>query len=406
VSDVPQIGGGIPSPFDPSNFDLNKIMRMLQSPGPVNMELARETAATMANFDVETGEPLAVPPADPDAARAFDDVVRAVQLMVTEATGISAALTVPARSVDRATWSSLTLTGLEPVLGALASALGRTGSDGGAEPVAPGAAMFSPDMLFSMMMPLLLGGWAGSMIGLLSHRALGQYDLPLPLDGAPTLLFISHNVDAFAEQWSLPLDELRYALALREVVHGAQRAVPWVRDRLLRSASAYVGAYEVRPDAMEAQLGGFDPSDPSSMEAIANLADPDVLLGAMRSERQAPLLAELQRFISVLEGYTDVVVESIGERMVTAHSRLDEALRRHRLERGDATGFVDRLLGLELDRGHYESGVAFCRGVMERSDGTLDQLNRIWSDESMVPTTAELEAPGLWLARIDLPATP
>jgi len=314
---------------------------------------------------------------------------------------------VPARTVDRATWSSLTLTALEPLLGALAAALGRTDPGPDANIGQSGAPTpFSPDMLFAMMMPLLLGGWAGSMIGLLSHRALGQFDLPLPLDGPPTLLFIPHNVDAFAQEWSLPLDELRYALALREVVHGAQRAVPWVRERLLRCASAYVGAYEVQPDAMESQLGGFDPSDPSSMEAIANLTDPDVLLGAMRSDRQKPLLAELQRFVSVLEGYTDVVVESVGERMMTSHGRLDEALRRHRLERGDATGFVDRLLGLELDRGHYDVGVAFCRGVIERSDGTLDQLNRVWSDESMVPTEAELVAPGLWLARIDLPDTP
>ena len=402
------MGEGFPNPFNPFDLDLSEIMRMLQSPGPVNMEVARRTAETMAKLDMATGEQRTEPPIDPDASRALDDVVRAVQLMVSEATGISAALTVPARAVDRATWSSLTLTALEPVLGALAAALGRT--DGNPEAnvgAAQSPAMpFSPDMLFAMMMPLLLGGWAGSMIGLLSHRALDQFDLPLPLDGAPTLLFIPHNVEAFAEQWSLPLDEMRYALALREVVHGAQRAVPWVRGRLLRCASAYVGAYEVQADAMESQLGGFDPTDPSSMEAIANLTDPDVLLGAMRSERQEPLLAELQRFVSVLEGYTDVVVESIGDRMVTSHGRLDEALRRHRLERGDATGFVDRLLGLELDRGHYETGVAFCRGVMERSDGALDQLNRIWSDESMVPTEAELVAPGLWLARIDLPDIP
>jgi putative hydrolase len=402
------MGEGFPNPFNPFDLDLSEIMRMLQSPGPVNMEVARRTAETMAKLDMATGEQRTEPPIDPDASRALDDVVRAVQLMVSEATGISAALTVSARAVDRATWSSLTLTGLEPVLGALAAALGRT--DGNPEAnigaAQSAATPFSPDMLFAMMMPLLLGGWAGSMIGLLSHRALGQFDLPLPLDGAPTLLFIPHNVEAFAEEWSLPLDEMRYALALREVVHGAQRAVPWVRARLLRCASAYVGAYEVQADAMESQLGGFDPSDPSSMEAIANLTDPDVLLGAMRSERQEPLLAELQRFVSVLEGYTDVVVESIGYRMVTSHGRLDEALRRHRLERGDATGFVDRLLGLELDRGHYETGVAFCRGVMERSDGALDQLNRIWSDESMVPTEAELVAPGLWLARIDLPDIP
>ncbi len=161
--------------------------------------------------------------------------MRAVQLMVSETTGISGALTVSARNVDRATWSSVTLTGLEPVLRALAAALARTDGEAGADATPATAAAFSPDMLFAMMMPLLLGGWAGSMIGLLSHRALGQYDLPLPLDGPPALLFISGNVDAFAEEWSLPVDELRYALALREVVHGAQRSIPWVRERLVRS---------------------------------------------------------------------------------------------------------------------------------------------------------------------------
>ena len=66
-----------------------------------------------------------------------------------------------------------------------------------------------------------------------------------------------------------------------------------------------------------------------------------------------------------------------------------------RLSRGGAS------CGREWASGRL--AVAFCRGVMERSDGSLDQLNRLWSDESMVPTEAELVAPGLWLARIDLP---
>src|SRR5262245_19416215 len=101
-------------------------MRMLQSPGPVNMEVARKTAESMANVDVETGEARPSLPVDPESARAFDDVVRAVQLAVSEATGISGALTVASRSVDRATWSNLTLAGLEPVLGALATALARS----------------------------------------------------------------------------------------------------------------------------------------------------------------------------------------------------------------------------------------------------------------------------------------
>ena len=125
-----------------------------------------------------------------------------------------------------------------------------------------------------------------------------------------------------------------------------------------------------------------------------------MLLGAMQSPRQAPLLESLQRFVSVLEGYTDVVVEVLGERMMTSHARIDEALRRHRLDRGESAAFVDRLLGLELDRGHYDEGVAFSKGVVER--GGIEVLNRLWTGAEMMPTRSELEAPGLWIARIDL----
>jgi putative hydrolase len=359
----------------------------------------------MAVVDLETGAETPEPRVDPDHARAFDDVVRAVQLMVSETTGITNVLTVPAQSVDRATWSRNTLSGLEHVLGSLATALQRGAASDADDPVAAGA-LTAENLLGAVMqqlIPVILGGWAGSMIGMLSHHALGQYDLPLPLTGEPKLLFVDRNVEAFAQEWSLPPDELRYALALREVVHGAQRAVPWVRERLVRLAAEYVGAYEIQGNPLEDLLGDIDPLDPSSADAMGQLIDADTVLGALRSDRQQPLLEGLQRYVSVLEGYTDIVVERLGERMVTSHVQIDEALRRHRLERGEANAFVDRLLGLELDRTHYDAGVAFCRGVIERTDGDLDQLNRLWADERMLPTPSELTAPGLWLARIDLP---
>jgi putative hydrolase len=390
---------GVPNPF---GFDLNELFRMLQSPGPVNMEIARSTAQATATVDLETGQAKPDPAPAPEAVRAFEGVVRAVQLAVADATGIAEALRVPARTVDRKGWSRATLDGLGPVLVALATSLGR-----GQRPHEGAAEATTPDALFGALMqqfvPVLLGAWSGSMIGMLSHHALGQYDLPLPLTGPPALLFVAANVDEFGGEWSLPIDELRYALALRETVHGAQRSVPWVRERLVRLSSEYVSGYEVQPDAFQEHFGDLDPSDPSSIAGIERMSDPQVLLGAMQSERQKPVLEELCRFVSVIEGYTDVVVARVGAQMVASHARIDEALRRQRLERGRAGTFVDRLLGLELDRDDYEAGVAFCRGVVERSDGGLDQLNRLWTRETMVPTRAEVEAPGLWLARIDLP---
>jgi putative hydrolase len=402
VSDVP-FGPGFPNPF---GFDLQQLMRMLQSQGPVNFDIAQQVADAVATAQPDTGEPVAEPKIDPSVIASFDDVVRAAQVTVASTTGIAATLGIPSVCVDRSGWAQATLEGLMPVLTALAGALQRSGgTDAGGltgigdEPVTPESGDISAFLMQSLL-PLLLGVWSGSMIGQLAHHALGQYDLPLPLNGPPRQRFLVRNVEAFGEEWSLPADELRYALALREVVHGAQRSVSWVREELERLATQYVGAYEVQPDALQEQLGDLNLTDPSSMASLAQLGDPSALLGAMRSERQAPMLESLQRFVSVLEGYTDIVVETLGEGMMTSHARIDEALKRHRLDRGEAAAFVDRLLGLELDRGHYDVGIAFSRGVVER--GGIEQLNRLWAGPEMMPTPTELEAPGLWLARIDL----
>jgi uncharacterized protein (DUF2342 family) len=73
------------------------------------------------------------------------------------------------------------------------------------------------------------------------------------------------------------------------------------------------------------------------------------------------------------------------------------------VERGEAGRFIEGLLGLQLERSDYERGQAFCRGVIERAG--LDGLNRLWERESMLPTVSELDAPGLWLARIELPTS-
>jgi len=401
----PPIGpGGIPNPF---GFDLEQLMRMLQSQGPVNFEIAQQVAGAVATANSETGEPEPEPTIDPAVRASLDDVVRAAQGAVADATGISATLGIASECVDRSAWANATLDGLAPVLNTLAGALQR--SDGAGAEMGAG---FDPGMsldpasadvgafIMQSLLPLLLGVWSGSMIGQLAHHALGQYDLPLPVHGPPTQRFLVRNIAAFGEEWSIPADELHYTLALREVVHGAQRSVPWVREELERLATTYVGAYEVQPDALQEQLGDLNPADPTSMASLTQLGDPSKLLGAMQSERQGPLLEALQRFVSVLEGYTDVVVENLGEAMIPSHVRIDEALKRHRLDRGEAAAFVDRLLGLELDRSHYDAGVAFSRGVVER--GGMEQLNRLWTGIDMMPTRPEFEAPGLWLARIDL----
>jgi putative hydrolase len=400
-------------PFGPG-FDFNELMRMLQTPGPVNWELARRVAAETSTTDRETHQPMIEAAVDTSERTHLLDLVRAAQTHIADATALSHALTLPADVVDRPGWAHRTLDGLQPVLVALAEAISPAADDIQIAPDDPeiGANPFGlgPEMLSGMMSalsPVLLGWLAGSLSGFLAQFALGQYDLPLPLVGEPALAFVASNVDAFGHDWSLDRTDLRFALALREVVHGAQRSVPWVRERLVRLSSAYVRGYELRPESLEQQFEAFtnfDPTtfDPSNPEAFAEieLPDPSSLLDAMQTPAQRPVLEELQRFSAVLEGYADTVVDAVGEPLVPSLRQIEEALRRHRVDRGRAAEFVDRMLGLELGREHYEQGHSFCLGVVER--GGQEALDRLWQSEAMVPTPNELTAPGLWLARIEL----
>jgi putative hydrolase len=252
--------------------------------------------------------------------------------------------------------------------------------------------------LLSLVAPLLLGVQAGSMIGYLAQHALGRYDLPLPTADEPSLAFVVPNLDEFEEAWSLERADLRFTVALHEVVHAAIRSVGWVRERLVGLATDYVSAYEVDPTVLGSRIGDLDPQDPEALQRIAER--PEELLGAMTSPRQAELLEQLRVFHAVMEGYADDILRRVGGRLVPSFARVAEALARHRIERGEATRFVEQLLGLTLEREDYELGAAFCSGVVERA-GT-DGLNRLWASASMLPTRAELEAPGLWLARIEL----
>jgi uncharacterized protein (DUF2342 family) len=80
---------------------------------------------------------------------------------------------------------------------------------------------------------------------------------------------------------------------------------------------------------------------------------------------------------------------------------VSEAMSRRRVEATEGDRFAARLLGVAIDPTAYERGEAFVEGLVERAGE--DGLRRLWNSERELPTPAELDAPGLWLARIDLP---
>ena len=402
---IPGLPNFLAPGFDLSNLDPSMLMHVLASPGPLNWEVASQLAQIVATNG------SAEPAPDEPAGVMLGELARAAQTHVVAETGLAATFTTTVRTVTRAEWAALHLRALRPVLEALAESLGAAlrAETGGSETapldprldpqIDPHIDPMNPETMLPMLAPLLLGVQAGSMIGYLAQHALGRYDLPLPSADEPSLCFVVANIEAFEREWSLASNDLRFYVAIHEVVHAATRSVPWVRELLVELAIEYVSSYEMDPSVLEARLGDLDPTNPESMQRLAE--HPGELLGALQSERQRRVLEQVRVFHSVLDGYADVILERVGQPLIPSFAQIHEAMARHRLERGDAEQFVEGLLGLAVGRDDYELGAAFCRGVIERAG--IDGLNRLWAKRSMVPTANELRAAGLWLARIELP---
>jgi putative hydrolase len=412
--------------FDPSQLDLGEVMRLMQSPGPVNWAVARQVATAVARDDpsgalgmfVVGGAPPPQPAPDAEPRRPeltsgqraeveseLVELVRAAEVLVTEETGLVPAATAP-RVVTRAEWADATLDGLAPVLERLAGRLGELPAGGFPVDEELGAAAgqlgVDPAALFGQVMPmlapLLLGMQAGFMAGQLARQALSRHDLPLPLAGEPRILLVADNVVEFEQAWELPTRDFRFAVALHEVVHAALRSIPWLRDHLVALAEEYVSGYRVDPRVIEDRLGTIDPSDPESFEQV--LGDPDALLGALATPAQQEVLLRLQTLYSLLEGYADHVLDQVGGRFLAEAGQIREARRRHRVVQDEAERFIARMLGVELRREHYDRGAAFCQGVVERAGA--EALHGVWTRIERLPTPNELAAPGLWLARLEI----
>lgn len=370
------------------------LARMFSRQGPVNWDVARQTASWLAT----DGQPE--PNVDPLERIRLEELVRVADLHVSAATGLSTSIAGGILSilpVSRGDWALHSLEAYRPFLERLATSLSTAGDDDEEDPADVAAKLMGD--LGKMLGPVLLGMQSGFMLGHLSRRALGQYDLPLPRRPADQLLIVPANLDAFAQEWSLAGDDLRLWVCLQEVTLHAVLGRPHVRARLADLINEYVSRFEVDPEALEMSLGNIDPTDPAGLQKV--LGNPETLLGAMRSPGQQETLTRIETLTAVISGYVDHIMDTVGRGLIGSYGQITEALRRRRVEATDGDRFAARLLGLELGRGQYERGANFIRGVVERAGD--EGLARLWLTERELPTTAEVDAPGLWLARIDLP---
>ncbi|WP_339102644.1 zinc-dependent metalloprotease [Haloterrigena salinisoli] len=201
------------------------------------------------------------------------------------------------------------------------------------------------------------------LLAFLGRNVLGQYD-PLLLANDPeethALYFVRPNILGAAEKLEVEPDRFRRWIAFHEVTHAAEfGAAPWLSDHL--------------EERME--------------EGIAKLSDGSLDRASFQ---------ELDAAMTVVEGYAELLMDHAFD---DEYADLRRKLDARRQGRGPLQKLFRRLLGLGLKERQYERGKHFFETVVENRD--LETASLVWEGPENLPTQDELDAPTMWLQRVD-----
>ena len=356
--------GGSTEPEDPSD--------------PIDWDMARRVALRTAKR-----EPYAGPRWRDGLAEDFAECTQRAEELVADCTGLrSAAGPARGRVTDRAGWVDANLASFQRLLRPLTAKLGSN-SDGVLAPITRRVA----------------GAELGVMLGWMSARVLGQYDLLVIEDEKPEeqdiVYYVAPNVVSLENRYAFDTDQFRLWLALHEVTHRAQfTGVDWMR-------SHFIGLVESVLDSVEPDPKRIAAAARRVLEARRRGEDPLAAGGVMAlfaSPAQVETLERLAGLMSLLEGHGDVTMDRAGAGLVPAAARFGRVMRNRRKSARGLNRVFQRLIGLDAKIKQYAEGERFIEAVEAVGGPAL--LDRVWEDPENIPGIAEIRSPDDWIDRV------
>ena len=342
----------------------------------VDWSLARQIARLVAGD-------AAAPSAAPD----LRELSASMQGPLTSYTGLRPPEPVPvAEVIDRRAWAEMNLDTIASLLTPV--------TDGISTRLESGGPLNAP---MRAVAGAALAAEVGLVIGYMSQRVLGQYELSLlQPELSPRLVFVGPNLDKAIEQMDVDRDSFLTWIALHELTHVLEfSGVPWLREHLGGLVREYLATVEVR---IERGAAGGLPSLGDARK-IADTFREGGLAALVQTREQRHIMDRVQATMAVVEGYSEHVMDAVGERVVSSYAGLRDAMEKRRSNRSAPERALQRLLGLDLKMRQYELGKRFCDGAVKLAG--IEGLNQVWEHPDRLPTLAELERPGEWLARLE-----
>ena len=347
---------------------------------PVAWGLAEKVAVRVAGRD-----PFAASYHFDSLAPDFDELTTEAEGLVAEETGL-VSLAGPARAkvTDRAGWVRANIASFRRLLAPLTDRLGER---------------IEHNPLAANVTRNIAAVEVGTLLGWMSTRVLGQYDLLIAEDddaeAQDHVYYVGPNVLALEKRFGFPPREFRLWLALHEVTHRAQfTGVPWLRDHYLGLVHQTLG--EIDPDpkrmidglrrAVEQVRAGGNPLAEGGIAAI------------FATEQQRDALQQIGGMMSLLEGHGDVTMDRAAAERIPSAERFSRVLRQRRKQASPGAKLVQQLIGLSAKLEQYAQGEAFIDAV-ERAGGQ-PLLRRAWERPEHLPSVEEIREPQRWIERV------
>jgi putative hydrolase len=396
--------GGAPGPFgDPQQFaDALRQFADLMSwqGGPVNWDLAKNVARQTVAAE---GDPSVL---DKDRQKIVD-AIRLADLWLDETTSFPTGVRAT-QAWSRSEWVEATLPVwsklCDPIADKAVNAMGGMLIEdpeelGGELPAELGAALKAVTgglgalgglgPMMRRIGGMMVGGQTGAAVGALAREVVSSTDVGLPLGPEGTAALLPAGVTDFGEGLSVPADEIRIFLALREAAHHRLFAhVPWLRARLMGAVEEYARGITVDAAALRDAMPQIDPANP---EALRDALAGATLFQPEDTDQQKAALARLETALALVEGWVATVVDAAASGRLPQADALAEAIRRRRATGGPAERTFATLVGLELRPRRLREAAEIWRSLTEARG--MEGRDALWAHPDLLPTAEDFDDP-------------
>ncbi|GAG77519.1 unnamed protein product, partial [marine sediment metagenome] len=250
--------------------------------------------------------------------------------------------------------------------------------------------------LLNKISPFIITLEIGLVLGYMAKNVLGQYDLCLPYGERGKIYFVAPNLLKLEKMLKIPSKDFRFWIALHEVTHALEfNSNNWIADYYKSLLKEFIESATLN---LESAAERIQKLDVKNITEVINKFQSEDFLFSLVTPGQREILYRIQALMTILEGYSNFVMDEIGSKMISSFKTLKIKFENRRKIINPVEKIFRKIIGIELKLKQYEMGQKFANYIHKKMN--MIGLNLLYENEKNIPTIDEIKNPDKWINRV------